>query len=1483
LLYSLLVMIIIPFSLSWMTYNPLVQTFLARMAGSYLSKQLNTVVKIDGFHITPRLDFHVSGVVAEDQQEDTLFHAEEIFIDMRSFRLNRSKKLFEVNNISITDASFALIKDVNDSAFTYSFIRDHFQSSAPGTEIDTIHRDTRWQLSLKGLELEDVRFRYIDKTKVRKPVGMDYTNLDIFVHELALRDLHILNDTFDFYIDNLRCHDRCGFVVDELQGNFRLSPMFLYADSLKVLTPNSNIDLDLAFEYNGWPSYIRFVEEVDMNSSIRPSELNLVDIGYFAPDLLVMDNRLRIGGEVKGSVNNLRVKDFRFTYGNNTRFKGDVRLYGLPDVKETYIHTSVDEFSMTRRDIEHFAIPGANRYIPVPDELTVFGAMKIRGSFTGFYNDFVATAEFDSDIGTITTDVSLKQNEDHTDVVYDGTLHASRFHIGKFLKLDAYFGELDLDASIHGSGLTGNTADINMTGNVDSLSFMGQTFNEVKVRGDITENKFNGHLDVNDDLIKLIFNGILDFNQEKPLLDFTADIKDANLFDLNMLDRDSLLRLSVLLNCNFIGIDPEDLEGRIKIDSLEYIEGDKRWFMNHLALMSLKDTGYSRRIMISSDVLDAVVEGNYTLRELTWAIDSMLRQEFPSWAFMKEEPINFRDQSLEFSIDIKETDDLLDIFVPGLEVQNNSSINGMFSSAEREADIEAKFPRLSYLGMTTDIFRIQANSTQELMALKINSQELLLKEKDARDTLELGFQHFHLDAIMNNDSLLFELGWNNDNSNKKNSADLRAYYTFLDTMKSELRFTTARAFINDSLWQIDTANSMIFGPRFLEFDNFNISGGQQGLNLQGRITELPEDTMTVSFEKWRLSNFDMLFRNYNFDLNGIANGNFGISNAYDLPNFFSALEISALEMNDVLIGDAIINSDWNNDKKSVDVSAIIMYHGNVSDSKVMHLKGSYLPLRRDNNLDFMLELDNFHLKALNSFVDGFVSDLDGIASANLSIGGSTKKPELNGELKLMRTSCRIDYLNTKYSLAHTINFYPNVISLNNVIVYDSAGNQAVANGEITHQNLRDFYFDILVQPQDFICLYTQRYHNNTFYGDGIVSGDVKFYGPMDDFHIDADVQSSNGADITIPLNNSFTVTENDFVIFTNEVKEEDAPELKYNVDLKGLSLDFKIGINNTAETMIILPGNMGNISSRGYGDIRFTIDPRGEFNIYGDYNFLHGTFFFSLQNLINRRFEILQGGQISFTGSPYNADVDLKALYRLKTSLSGLGASISPEIEGQRVNVNAYLGLKGKLANPEIKFGIDFPNVKDEIKTTIYAILDTNDAAMMNQQMVSLLLMNSFSYASASTNMPASSLNIVTSQLSNWLSQISRDFDIGINYIAGDEMNQDELEVALSTQFFDNRLIVDGNVGVMTTEKNESQQDASNIVGDVNIEYKLRPDGRVRVRAFNRSNNINTLDYYAPYTQGVGIFYTKEFDRFGDIFKRQRAKKKDREEESDGY
>lgn len=1473
MLYSLLVAIALPFSLAWMSYNPLVQTFLARMVGSYLSEQTNTVIKIDGLYITPRLNLHVSGVLALDQSEDTLFAAEDIFVDMRNFQLKKDKKIFVLNYLSVSNASFALIKGRNDSVFSYDYLRDHFATDTMPNTIDTTKNATDWQVSLRDLDLENVRFRYVDENRGPRPVGMDYKNLDIFVHELMIEDLTILNDTFHLEIIKLCCYDRCGFVVDELSGSFKLSPMFLIADSLKVITPRSKLDLDLEFHYNGWPSYIRFIDEVDMTAYIRPSEFNLKDAGYFAPSILVMDNDLRIGGGVKGTVNNMRVKDFRFSFGRNTRFKGDVRLYGLPNVKETYIHTSIEEFVIAQSDISRFALPGSVKFIPVPEEIKPLGAIKINGSFTGFYNDFVSTAVFNTDIGRITTDVFLRQNEDHTDVVYDGKLKATDFNIGKFLKLSKYVGELDLDGTVKGSGISENTININMLGTIDSLEFMGNTFNQVDVSGDIANNKFNGHLKVEDEILQMIFDGILDFEPEKPIFNFKADIVDADLFSLNMIDRDSLLKLSLKLNCNFIGYELDDLEGKIYIDSLEYTEGNKSWQMDHLALISLKDTGYYRRVMFTSDFLDADIKGSFTYGELPYAIDELISKEMPNFSFMPEPKKEFRTQQLDFAFQIKETADLIDIFVPGLILDDETTFSGSFNSATPLLKTSALFPEVSYMGIRGVTMKLVANANDDKILVDLNSKQLLIKESDKEDTLRLGLDKFAFGMDIDHDSLFFRLGWDDPGPQNYNKADIKGYYTNIDSLGNIFHFSKADVTINDSSWSIDKQNRIVFRPDYYGFENLVFKGGMQRLGIHGIISENPYDTLLINFTDWQLSNFDILYANYNFDLNGMTKGFIGLNNLYKTPNFFSDLQIHELEMNENLIGNADINAKWDLERKAVDIVADIIYEGNVGSSKVFDIQGSYYPEKEHDNLDFTLDLNNLRLEPFGRFVEEFVSNIDGVASAGFTVKGSLKDPQVLGKLKLMRTECRVNYLNTPYSLAHTIDFTPGQILIKDMVIYDTVGKTAIVNGNISHDKLKDFNLNISVKPTDFVCLNTNRYQNKTFYGSAVASGEVKFHGPQNDFHIDADVVTSDGSNLTIPLNNSITVTDNDFIVFINNTKDDDiaAVDKDYNVNLKGLSLDFNIEVNNTAEVMIFLPGNMGNISSKGFGDIRFTVDPRGDFKIYGDYNFLRGTFFFSLQGLLNRRFEIVQGGKISFSGNPYNADVNLKALYKLKTSLTGLGASIGPEYEGQRVNVNAFLGLRGKLANPDIHFSIGFPNVKSDVKQAIYAILDTNDTPLMNQQMLSLLLMSSFSYASSSGNMSSSSLNIISSQLSNWLSQISSDFDIGINYIPGDEINQDEVEVALSTQFFNNRLIVDGNVGVMT--KDNTQQQASNIVGDVNIEYKLTPDGRIRLRAFNRANNLNSIDYYSPYTQGVGVFYTKDFDRFRDIFRRQRNKR----------
>ena len=263
---------------------------------------------------------------------------------------------------------------------------------------------------------------------------------------------------------------------------------------------------------------------------------------------------------------------------------------------------------------------------------------------------------------------------------------------------------------------------------------------------------------------------------------------------------------------------------------------------------------------------------------------------------------------------------------------------------------------------------------------------------------------------------------------------------------------------------------------------------------------------------------------------------------------------------------------------------------------------------------------------------------------------------------------------------------------------------------------------------------------------------------------------------------------------------------------------------------------------------------------------------FSLEQLVSRRFEIMEGSKISWTGDIGDAEVNIVARYRLRTSLNGLGSTlIDPEAANQKVNVFTDIRMTGSLFNPDLSFGIYFPNMQEQDKQSVYAVLDTNDASLMNQQALSLLVLNSFSTSGADVGNPVNAASIMSNTLSSMLSQISNDFNIGINYVPGDRVSSEQLEVALSTQLLNDRLLIDGNLDV--SSDNATTQNTSSIVGDVNVEYKLTKDGRFRVKAFNRSNDLSLLNDYSPYTQGIGIFYRKDFNNISELFTRKKPKK----------
>ncbi len=214
------------------------------------------------------------------------------------------------------------------------------------------------------------------------------------------------------------------------------------------------------------------------------------------------------------------------------------------------------------------------------------------------------------------------------------------------------------------------------------------------------------------------------------------------------------------------------------------------------------------------------------------------------------------------------------------------------------------------------------------------------------------------------------------------------------------------------------------------------------------------------------------------------------------------------------------------------------------------------------------------------------------------------------------------------------------------------------------------------------------------------------------------------------------------------------------------------------------------------------------------------------------------------------------------------------ESQRKRIAVECIIELEDELINPTIGFDINFPNADERDKDELSPFFNTEEE--MNKQILSLIVLGKFytpeylrgTYEAQNTNMLGTTASeVLSNQLSNWLSQIRDDWDIGVNYRPGNQVTDDEIEVALSTQILNDRVTLNGNIGNNVNQYGTANNSGSQIVGDFEMSVKLVPNGKILLKVYNRSNN-NLIYETAPYTQGVGLSFKEEYNSIDELFKK---------------
>ena len=384
--------------------------------------------------------------------------------------------------------------------------------------------------------------------------------------------------------------------------------------------------------------------------------------------------------------------------------------------------------------------------------------------------------------------------------------------------------------------------------------------------------------------------------------------------------------------------------------------------------------------------------------------------------------------------------------------------------------------------------------------------------------------------------------------------------------------------------------------------------------------------------------------------------------------------------------------------------------------------------------------------------------------------------------------------------------------------------------------------------------------------------------------LNVDAVTAKTGELHIPIRAAETADNSNLLTFT-EIKKEvfiDPYDIlvsrmeKESTAKNDFLVNLHINASPDVTAYVEIDKASGNVlSGRGNG----TIDIKASddlFNINGEYTLTGGSYKFVALGLVNRDFEIQEGSSVTFNGDILERTLDIDALYKTKASLSTLIADTTSV--ANRRTVECGIQITDKLSNPRLAFTIDIPELDPTIKSRVESALSTEDKRQ--KQFLSILLSNSFlpddqsGIFNNSTMLYSNVSEVMANQFNNILQKLDIPVDLGLNYQPNEKGN-DVFDVAVSTQMFNNRVIVNGSVGNKQYTSGNAQSD---VVGDLDIEIKLDRSGAFRLNLFSHSADSYTNYLDNSQRNGVGLTYQAEFNSMKQFFKNVFSSKKKRQE-----
>lgn len=1337
-------------------------------------------------------------------------------------------------------------------------------------------KEKAMKVLLGKLLLDDVKVAYNNTAIAPTRSGMDFNHLNFAKLNLDVRNFKMENNGFAGSVKSAEIQEARGLNVQKFNTDFVYAEKEAYLKNLYLQTPKTILRDEVVLNYNSIEQLSSNLGAVKISADIRDSKIGFSDILNLAPTLrnTAPFNKypnaiLNVNAFVRGTVNDLSIQNLKVSGLDKLRVLASGKIKNAMNPDQLYYDLNVAELSTASKTIYNLVPKNT-----IPNNITLPSFMTIRGTAKGSTQIFDTNLRLTSTLGNAAViakaDIRRKNRE-----TFDVKANLQSLQIGKIIQ-NKDLGSITAKINAKGQGFDPKMMSANLSGDVQSVTYNGYTYQNMNLKGKINRGAYDIDLNSKDPNANLHLAASGIFN-DNPTVKVNGKI---NKLDLNKLGfYSSPMIIAGGIDGDFKNLDPDNLNGYLNLQDFAISDTKEVYPLQEIKLNAVS-TADSTLIKFNSQIADVELNGKYKLTQIFGALSQTVNQYYQ---FQKPGKAQKIDAGQFFTINASiKNDDLIRKFVPDLKSFETININGNYNADSQIIELDAKIPQVLY--GTNSLENTSLKITNQNQALQydlsvaaLKSESFALNKVNINGDVANNIINYNITTKDDKDATQFLIA-----GNAKSMNDI-----------TEISLNPNGLKLNYIDWTVAENNKIQIFSQGIVADQFRLSNSGAEISLQSESSS-PTSPLNVSLKDFKIETITEIIKKDSLLAKGTINGTAQLRDLTKNMTFTSDIDVTDL----FVFGSPVGNLDIKVNNQSANLlNADIALSGNNNDVKIL---GNYNT--SSSSFDLNLNMNQLQMKTLQGFTANAITNTEGYLSGDLKITGTTTAPKILGDVKMNNVGLMIAQTGSDFrNINDKIGFTNRGIEFDNFKINDKDGNSLKIDGQVLTQTYRDFAFNLDVDAKDFKVVNSEKSNDALMYGILSIDAALQVRGNLDLPKVDGRLAVSDDTDFTFVLpQSSPSLQERDGIV---EFIDQDQVALNKTIKadsidsqspIKGMDVNVNIELSKEAKMSIIIDKANGDfVKLQGEADLTGGIDPSGKTTLVGVYQVEKGSYEMSV-SVLKRKFDIQKGSTITWTGEPTTANLDITAIYKTQTAPIDLVEQQVDQNElnqfKQRIPFNTLLILKGELLKPVISFDITTDEKNNAVSSAVTETVEgklaqlREDENEMNKQVFALLLLNRFigenpfesnSGLSAETMARQSVSKILSQQINNLASDLIKGVDLNFDlestedYSTGQQNTRTDLNVDISKKLLNDRLKV--SVGSNFGVEGEARQNenTTNIAGDVTIDYALSKDGRYTLRAYRKNEYQVALQGQIVET-GLGFVITLDYDKFRDIFRKSR-------------